>query len=409
MLTRAFQIALLQAKLIVQERNTVIFMLLIPLLFTALVGWSTAGGNEEENAGRLVVADTSSGRLAEALVSHLQARSNLVVVPMSEAEVRTALADEEAEAALVIPADFNDRLLAGETADLQFLRAAEGNPEKQQLIEQAVRAALNELTGSLWAGEIAAQSAARLQLIGQANPNETAAYTLAAFEAAENQWQTGRPITLRTSQLSLLPQGSSGSPDGFGQSSPGMLVMFSLFFFLGGGIALIVERSEGTLPRLVMMPIHKASIVLGKLLATYFMGLVQMALLILAGLLFFGVQWGQSPAALLLVVLSYALAATGLGAVLGAFAQSAARASALLNVVVMAISALGGAWWPLEVVPEWMQTVGHFFPTAWAMDGFHDILTRGLGVTAVLPEVTALLGFAAVFLAVGIWRFRYEP
>lgn len=408
MLTRAFQIALLQAKLIAQERNTVIFMLLIPLLFTALVGWSTSGGNEEESTSRLAVADTGGGRLAEALVLHLQARSNLAVAAMSEAEAHAALEAEEAEAALVIPADFSDRLLGGETADIQFLRVPEGDPEKQQLIEQAVRVAINELTGSLWAGQIATQAAVRLQLVGQGNPGALTTYSAAAFEAAENQWQTGRPIALRTNQLSLLPQGGSGSPDGFGQSSPGMLVMFSLFFFLGGGIALIVERSEGTLPRLVVMPIGKTSIVLGKLFATYFMGLIQMTLLIVAGFLLFGVQWGQSPAALTLVVLSYALAATGLGTLLGAFAQSAARASALLNVVVMAISALGGAWWPLEVVPDWMKTVGHLFPTAWAMDGFHDIITRGLGVTAVLPEVVALLGFAALFLAVGIWRFRYE-
>jgi ABC-2 type transport system permease protein len=55
-----------------------------------------------------------------------------------------------------------------------------------------------------------------------------------------------------------------------------------------------------------------------------------------------------------------------------------------------------------------MQTLGHVFPTAWAMQGFHDIITRGFGVTAVLPEVAILLGYGILFLSIGTWRFRYE-
>jgi ABC-2 type transport system permease protein len=62
----------------------------------------------------------------------------------------------------------------------------------------------------------------------------------------------------------------------------------------------------------------------------------------------------------------------------------------------------------LEVVPPILQTVAHFTPVAWAMDGFHDIVTRGLDVTAVLPEFSVLVGFGLVFMLIGLLRFRYE-
>lgn len=71
-------------------------------------------------------------------------------------------------------------------------------------------------------------------------------------------------------------------------------------------------------------------------------------------------------------------------------------------------ASLGGEWWPLEIVSEWMRSLGHALPTAWAMDGFNNIIIRGLGLEVVLPEVVVLLGFAALFLAIGGWRFRYE-
>jgi ABC-2 type transport system permease protein len=52
--------------------------------------------------------------------------------------------------------------------------------------------------------------------------------------------------------------------------------------------------------------------------------------------------------------------------------------------------------------------VGHLLPTAWAMDAFQDIITRGLDMQAILPEIAVLFGFAVVFLALSIRAFRYE-
>jgi len=72
------------------------------------------------------------------------------------------------------------------------------------------------------------------------------------------------------------------------------------------------------------------------------------------------------------------------------------------------VAALGGAWWPIEITPEWMQQVAQITPTYWAMQGFNDIITRGLGVQAIMHEITILLVFGAIYLSVGVWRFRYE-
>ncbi len=74
----------------------------------------------------------------------------------------------------------------------------------------------------------------------------------------------------------------------------------------------------------------------------------------------------------------------------------------------MPLAGLGGAMWPLEIVPQWMQQLAVFLPSGLAMRGFHDLITRGLGLQDVLLEAGALLAFGVVFLAVGVWRFKYE-
>ena len=229
-----------------------------------------------------------------------------------------------------------------------------------------------------------------------------------AFAAAEARWVAGAPVMVEVEQATRLRTEEITIPDGIEQTSPGMTVMFALFMTTAAGVTLILEREQGTLRRLIVMPMHRATILLGKLLGIYLAVIIQIAILILAGAFLFGVSWGQSPAALVLIVLSFALTSTSLGMLLAALARTYAQADALRTILVMSLAFLGGAAWPLEIVPEWMQTLGHALPTAWAMDGFHDIITRGLGVEAVLPEVGVLLGFAALFLVIGVWRFRYE-
>ena len=138
------------------------------------------------------------------------------------------------------------------------------------------------------------------------------------------------------------------------------------------------------------------------------MGLLQMAVLILGGGLLFKVNWGKSPLALVLVVVSFGMAAVALGVMLGAFAKTRSQASGLTVMFSMVMAALGGAWWQLEITPPIYQKVVQILPSTWAMKGFNEVLVLGGGPKDVLLPVTILLGFAAVFFAIGVRRLRFE-
>jgi ABC-2 type transport system permease protein len=72
------------------------------------------------------------------------------------------------------------------------------------------------------------------------------------------------------------------------------------------------------------------------------------------------------------------------------------------------LSALGGAWMPLDVTGKAFQTIGHFLPTAWGMDGLQNIIVRGLGLESVLLPSGIMLAYAVALFAVGAWRFKFE-
>ena len=75
-------------------------------------------------------------------------------------------------------------------------------------------------------------------------------------------------------------------------------------------------------------------------------------------------------------------------------------------IPMFVLSGLGGAWVPLEFTGATFQAVGHISPVAWAMDGFKNIVARGLSFNSVLLPAAALLGYAVLFFGLALWRFR---
>ncbi|MBZ0306232.1 MAG: ABC transporter permease, partial [Anaerolineae bacterium] len=133
----------------------------------------------------------------------------------------------------------------------------------------------------------------------------------------------------------------------------------------------------------------------------------QFAVFILVGLLM-KVDWGSNYPAIALLVLAYCFAGTALGFAIATLVRTSNQAGGITTLVFLTLAPLGGAWWPLEIVPETMQKVGHISPIAWAMDGFGDIIYDGGGIIDILPEVGGLLLMGVGLLIFSIWRFRYE-
>ena len=407
MLRNIVDIAVLYLRMTYSSRAVFIFQLVMPLVFTAMTGVASSSfaPDDEAFAGwPVAVAVEDEGDLGAVLLARLEADPALAVQVGTREEGITAVETKAVVAALTIPPDFSQALAAGNDVALDFYMNADQVVEAQP-VEQAVLAVTSQMQASVAAAQRSTNVAASLGLF-EAGVNQDD-YFDESVTRANAAWQQP-PISVVTQQEIRIESAENQIPIGINQSSPGMMVMFAMFTMLGGAITLIQERQEGTLRRLLVMPISKVAVLVGKLLGVFLTGILQIVILIVVGALAFSVPWGQSPLALVLLILAFAFAITSLGMLMAALARTLAQANSLNTVIVLAMASLGGAWWPLEIVPQWMQTLGRLFPTAWAMTGFHDIITRGLGVTAVLPEVAILLAYGVLFLTIGTWRFRYE-
>ncbi|MBN1485091.1 MAG: ABC transporter permease, partial [Chloroflexia bacterium] len=409
---KIWYLALNDIKIEFSSRWTLLFFLVLPLVFTTVLGGAMSNASGENNPDAdprfpVLTIDQDQSLLSAKMVTALEASNVIRPVLRSGSAAETlaqdpaaALEEEEIPALLVIPAGFGRALREGQPAPLQLHKAPGDN--RVLAIEQAVGATAGQVDSAVAAALASLEAAEQIEPFGSEAARE--AYFQQGLDMAQ-EMLADPPARVEATQA---PEVTTEIASGFEQSSAGQLVTWTLITLIGAAEVFVGERLGGTLRRLVITPSRKATILSGKIAGRLAMGLVQMALLIGFGALLFNVEWGRSPLALALLVLTFGLAAVAFGVMLGTFAQTRSQASGLTILFSMLMAALGGAWWPLEITPPIYQTVVKVLPTTWAMIGFNNVLVRGQGVAGIWPQAAILLGFALVFLAIGIWRFRYE-
>ena len=214
-----------------------------------------------------------------------------------------------------------------------------------------------------------------------------------------------RLVTLRSEMAGKLKV----IPAGFNHTIPAVAVMFVLFTVLMyGGILLLQERRAGQLERTYLSPATFSAIVGGKWLSRLSLGMLQITILFIIGKLLFKVYLGNSLPALFCVSLFFCGTIAGMSMLLGSFIKKEEVLIVLNILLANLMSALGGCWFPLELIPPGVRKVSFIFPTGWTMDAFHKLIFFGYDFRSVLVNIAVLLGFTLVFLALAVKFFKIQ-
>ncbi len=190
------------------------------------------------------------------------------------------------------------------------------------------------------------------------------------------------------------------------RSVGGWAMMFLMFSLSASAASLFDEKKAGLFLRLLSGPVARAHVLWSKYLFCIALGLVQLVALFFAGRLLFGIDVLSNFGNLLFACLCAAMACTAFGMLLASVARTPAAANGLATFLILTMSAMGGAWFPLSFMPEFMQTLGKFTITYWSMEGFTAALWAGASFVEMLPFCGVQLALAAVIMAVSLWRFQ---
>jgi ABC-2 type transport system permease protein len=411
-MNKLFLIGIKDLKLMFRDRAALTFMLLAPFLLTIGMGFVTgrfSGGSSGLSDIPVVIVNLDKQDLGNELENLFSSEelSDLMEPTASDSpETARQLIDSDgASAAVIIPEGFTESIIPAEGTMLEQTTSPEAvqievytNPSRPTSAG-VVKAIVDEFVSRVEEGRMSGMtSIVGLMQSGLVSPQNAESEAQQLFQNVGETEATA--ITLKTNK-----EGAEAVEfDMLAYFAPGMALMFLMYTVSYGGRSILVERVQGTLPRLMISPTQTFQVLGGKVLGIFFMGVAQVSILILASTVFFQVKWGDALGVAVLI-LAAVFGAAGWGMLISAMAQTTAQVSNAGTSIMLIFGILGGSFIDLEEFPPLIQAISKITPNAWGLDGFTTLALGGTLKNLTEP-ITALLIMGVVLFGVSVVLFN---
>jgi ABC-2 type transport system permease protein len=380
-----------------RDWKSFLFLLIMPIAFTFLFGFAFSGSSDKEQDLRLpvgIVNYDSQSLIGRNLESNLNSSNVVKLQSGDEEKLITQVTKKDLVAALIIPAGYGDSLKSENPLQLILWvdsASSDGMGVQTEIGMQAKRLGSAVLTAKI----LSPESGISFDQV---------------FKNTLQEWDNPPVALSQSTKISqtIETQTVETTENNFTHSSPGMILQFAIAGLITCAQVIVSERKNNCLKRLMTTSASRAQVLLGHYLSVLLTIFAQFSLLILFGALVLKLNYFSQPLAILLIAVTASLCIAALGLLIGVVAKSEEQAIGFSLICMFLFSGLGGAWVPLEFTGETFQAIGHFTPIAWAMDGFKNVLARGLGLESAWLPAAALLGYAILFFLLANWKFKTE-
>lgn len=399
---------LLQA---LKDRNSIFFMLLMPLVLITVIGFAFGnifGGSSQIDI-TVALSNQDNGYAGKAIVQALTVNTSQLKITINQYSDPNKVKDEVANnsnvnAGVVISAGTSDKLTAAAQSGqlpknlVQVYSLPSTNDSRPTIVQNIVTTVLtSQVAGTTAVGQV-------YNTCNQPG-NHCAPSSINAQAIASAVGQAS--ATGGTDAVQALTAGKAAKINTFDQIVPGYAIFFALFGINAVAGTILQEKEDGTFRRLMIAPVSRFALLGGKLLAQFLITLLQLAILFAIGYFAFHLDIGNWPA-LILLLIGASFATTGLGIVLVSIVKTRRQLNPVVTLVVLITSAIGGAWWPLFLEPAWMQQIAKIGITAWAMEGLNAVMLFGKDFAQVLPDILGLLVYGLICFVIATRLFRFQ-
>jgi ABC-2 type transport system permease protein len=405
-------IALKDLKLIFRDPAALILMLLAPFLITLGMGLITGRFSGSATSGisniSVAIVNQDEGELGETLVAVFESEdlADLVepTILTTLGEARQLVEADQASAAILIPQGFSASIIpdersgtSGEVVLIDFI-ANPNAPTNAGVLRSILDAFLTQVEVGRIGAEVTLSQFAQT---GKLTPELAARLGEALGAQLALQSAQAQPIQLENTTTS----GAAVKFDLLMYFAPGMALMFLMFAVTYGGRSLLLENRTGTLPRMLQTPTAPAQILGGKVLGIFLTAIAQLTILIGGTSLLFRLDWGE-PLGVVLLILAAAFAASGWGSFIATLFKTPAQVANFGSIVMLVFGLLGGSFFDMSLLPEWVSTLSKITPNAWGLQGFTTLAGGGTLYSIGEPLLALALMGIILFAVASIWMRR---
>jgi ABC-2 type transport system permease protein len=411
-------------RLFFMDKRAVTMSFVAPIVIASFFGYLFGGVANEGAASKIKVAavDQDASDLSRQVIAALAADKALDVKPRALDEARESVRTGKTAVAAVFPKGF------GEQAP-QALFRAEQRPEIQLLFDPSHAAEIQVVRGILTQHVMEAVSSQTMSpkymddalrglndATGMNPADRTALRNMLTEIGKWNQRQQANPPGAARGGFNMpytvkeeAVTARKGTPyNSMAHSFAGMCVQFILFMGIDTGMLMLYQRRSGLWKRLRAAPLSRFVLIGSRAISSAIIAMIIMFAVFGFARVVFGVKIEGSLPGFLGVCAAFALMTATFGLLVAVAGRTPEATRGIAILVTLVLVMLGGSWVPTFIFPQWLQNATFAIPTRWAVDGLDGMIWRGLGFEAALPAIGAMLGFAAAFGAIAVWRFRWE-
>ncbi|MGB0952144.1 MAG: ABC transporter permease [Planctomycetota bacterium] len=419
----AWALARKDLRLFFRDRTGVLLGFLLPIslvtIFGYLMGMMTGGGGGGPMPRATVwIADEDGTAQSAAMVAELRNSQMLRVRPRlnetgtllddprDAATLRTQVEEGDVDLALILEPGFAAALTAGTDAPVTLVRDP-GLEMESQLVGISLMQALATITdGAIFTNMVADQmrAAGSPEIAIEGMKQMSLQFDMEPLMSGEG---------LYTTEDHRPPDRDEDVSFAQAQAVGGIAVMMVLFGLTSAAVTLLRERDEGTMRRLLSLPLPPSAILLGKAISVGVVGLIQITLLFLVGEMLFGIGIWRDPITLFALMISTVAAASAFGLLIAGWAKTPKQAEGMSTLLILVMSCLGGSWFPLQMLdlPAGIEVAMRLTLNHWSVSGFQDLFWRtdSLADASIQWSVGVLWLFTTVagWLSLRLFRRNY--
>ena len=382
-------IALVHTDLLLYLRNrrALLMSLAAPILIGAFFGSLFNQREPQVQQVPVAVVDLDGSALSAQVLAALRADAALKLSTPDAATALDGVRRGSLRAVITLPAGFGNQALAALQGQADKPQLALAHDPSQNVVLPLLRGLLAQHVG-----QAVAQSAFGGAADGS-GPRRGPDFAM--------------PFTLQETSAVVQKHAGDGY-DSYAHAFAGMGVQFVLLMAVDTGIALLLMRRTGLWQRLRAAPLSRLQLLGSRVASGALTGLGVFVVVFAVAIAVFGVRVQGSAIGLLAVMAATALCSATLGLMVAALGRSPEATRGLAILVTLLLVMLGGAWVPSFLFPPWLQAAAAWTPTHWAVQGMDAMTWRALPLADAALPVAVLLGFAALFGAIALWRFPWN-
>jgi len=376
-------IALKDLKIFTRDRASLFFFIIFPFLFIFLFNSLMQGIEGEDVRIRIHLATLEpAGAVSHQILSSLETKDEALLGPGDPVFVwernynaaRMAVEDGDLEGFLTFPTDFTQALMTGSRTEL-LIYADAAAVNTRAVLNGVASGIVSEISTN----KVIISAAAELLAKSGATAGEIEAIISKLTREFTGQGMSAAGPAYITYSIDSIGEVEAENPANF--VVPGYLVMFVFFAAAVAAESIVKERQNNTLERLLATSATKESILGGIYAGSVAKGLVQIIIFWGVGLLYFKIDLGLAPGAVILLSILMVIMSSAFAVMLATLVRTVRSAASLAVITALILAPLGGCWWPSFIYPAWLQNMSKITPHAWATEGFNKLMLFGADLT----------------------------